>query len=92
MPNPPYDYADPVDHAVVPQKPWWESRAIIGSIVSSVAVGAAMAGVEFDQAQVTEIALGGIALASNALAWYGRVKATKLINTRQVLPGVTLQP
>ena len=73
----------------VPEKPWRESRTIIGSIISSIAVGAAMAGVEFDPNQVTELVLGGIALASNALAWYGRVKATKIINTRQVLPGVS---
>lgn len=73
-----------------PEKPWWQSRTIIGTLVSSAAIIAGVIGFELDADQVTELAVAGAALAGNILAWYGRVKASKVINTRKVLPGVTL--
>lgn len=75
----------------IPEKPWWQSRTIIGTIVSSVAVIAGMAGYAVDVPGVTELAVGLTALVGNALAWYGRVEATKVINKRQVLPGVVIR-
>ena len=71
-------------------KPWWQSRAIIGVIISSLSVGVGMVGYELDVGAATEIVAGLGALIGNALAWYGRVKATKPISKRQVMPGVNL--
>jgi hypothetical protein len=72
-------------------KAWWESRAVVGSLISSASVLAAMFGVNVDAGAATELALGLLALAANAVAWYGRVKATRPISTKRVVPGVTLR-
>ena len=72
-------------------KPWWQSRAIIGVIISSLSVAVGMAGYELNVGAATEIVAGLGALVGNALAWYGRVKATKPISRRQVLPGVAIK-
>jgi hypothetical protein len=71
-------------------KPWWQSRGIIGSLVTVAASLAALAGYALDVEGTTELALGLATLIGGALAWWGRVKAVRPISTRKVLPGVTM--
>lgn len=72
-------------------KPWWKSRAIIGSIVSVAAGAAGVAGWSVDAAATTDLVLSLITVISGALAWWGTVKRDAPIDKRQVLPGVRLQ-
>jgi hypothetical protein len=72
--------------------PWWQSRAIIGSLVTVAASAAALGGIAIDVGAVTELALGLISLIGGAMSWWGRVKATRTISRTQMLPGVTLAP
>lgn len=71
-------------------KPWWQSRGIIGSLVTISASLAALAGYALDVEGTTELAMGLATLIGGALAWWGRVKAMQPISTRKVLPGVTI--
>jgi len=73
------------------EKPWWQSRTIIGTFASTAAVVAGMAGLPVDAGTLTEVALGIVAIAGNVFAWYGRVNARKIINKKQILPGITLK-
>lgn len=64
-------------------KPWWQSRAIIGSLVAIFAVVARLLG--YNLANADELALieaittiAGVA--GSVVALYGRVKATKTIS------------
>ena len=61
-------------------KPKWQSKCVIGSVVSII-VGLAVAfGIELPEGigeQATEAVLGVIGAASGVLALYGRVVATK---------------
>ena len=54
-------------------KPWWESRGIIGSLVTFAAGIASLAGYALDVEGTTELALGLATLIGGALAWWGRV-------------------
>ena len=71
-------------------KTWWQSRAIIGSIVSVAAGAAGVAGWSVDAAATTDLVLSLITVISGALAWWGTVKREAPIDANQVLPGVRL--
>jgi hypothetical protein len=77
-----------VDSPEIEEKPWWQSRAIIGTAVSSVAIVVGMAGVEMDVGVTTELVVGLVAIVGNAFAWWGRVQATQPISKRKILPGI----
>lgn len=71
-------------------KPWWLSRAVVGSVVT-VAVGlAGIAGWSVDAAATTELVLSLLTMLSGALAWWGTVQRKAPIDQKQVLPGVRL--
>lgn len=74
---------DPLD-----AKPWWQSRAIIGSLITVASSGAALAGYAVDVSAVTELALGLGSIIGGALSWYGRVQATRPISMTRVAPGL----
>jgi len=69
-------------------KPWWQSRAIIGAVVVVVAQGVRLAGWEVDSQATTDAITSGLTVIGAALAWWGRVKATKPISRRRVAPGI----
>lgn len=69
-------------------KPWWQSRTIIGSLITVASTGAALAGYAVDVNAMTELALGLSSIIGAALSWYGRVQATRTISRTMVLPGV----
>jgi len=70
--------------------PWWQSRGIIGSLVTIVASLIGLAGWQMDVGQATELALGLASLIGGGLSWWGRVRAHPLpISRNQVLPGIT---
>jgi hypothetical protein len=76
--------------APAPAKPWWQSRAVIGSLVAIGASAAGLAGWEIDGAALTEIVLQVLALAGAVLAWWGTVRRKGPIDPGAVLPGVRL--
>lgn len=62
--------------------PWWQSKTIWGSAIAILASILALFGLNLDaslQSQLVDIvvAIGGVI--GGALAWYGRVVATKKI-------------
>lgn len=71
-------------------KPWWESRAILGALVTVLASAAGVAGYTVDIGATTEIVLSFLTLVGGALSWWGRVQAERPISRTQVMPGVTL--
>jgi hypothetical protein len=78
-----------IDHLGKP-KPWWQSRTIIGSLITVVASVLALAGYTLDVAAASELVFGLAGLIGGALAWYGRVKATRPISRTKVAPGLEL--
>ena len=72
----------------VNEKPWWESKAIIGSIITVVGSLAGIAGYTLNEPLLTELAFSVATLVGGLLSWYGRIKAEKIISRTQVLPNV----
>ena len=72
------------------EKPWWQSRAIVGALVVVFAQVASLFGLVVDEPAATEAAFGLVTLVGAGLAWWGRVKATKPISRTKVLPGVNI--
>ena len=70
--------------------PWWQSRGIIGSLVTIAASGAGLIGWSLNVPAATELAVGLAGLIGGALSWWGRVRASHPISTKMVLPGLTL--
>ncbi len=63
-------------------KSFWQSRSVIGSIVTIVALVGSFRGVPLDgssQAQLTDMLVQCIALIGSGVALWGRVVATKKI-------------
>jgi hypothetical protein len=73
------------------QMPWWQSRAIWGSLVTVFASLAAMVGWTVDIEATVELIMVALTLAGGVASWWGRVQATRPISKTQVLPGVTLE-
>lgn len=71
--------------------PWWQSRAIWGSLVTIAASLAALVGWSVDVEQTTELIVIATSLVGGAASWWGRVQATHPISKTQVLPNVTLE-
>lgn len=77
-----------LDPALAPApKPWWQSRAIIGALVIVAAQGLRLTGWEIDTEALTDALLNALILVGAALAWWGRVQATRPIS-RRVAPGL----
>lgn len=69
-------------------KPWWRSRTIIGLLVVVIAQIIRAAGhYEVDTAALADAVSAGLDIVGLALAWWGRVAASRPIS-RAVLPGV----
>lgn len=76
------------DPALAPApKPWWHSRAIIGALVVVATQGLRFTGWEIDTEALTDALISALTLVGAALAWWGRVQATRPIS-RRVAPGV----
>ena len=73
-----------------PDKPWWQSRAIIGALVVIVAQIARASGLEIDSQAMTDAIVSGITIIGAALAWWGRVRASRPISRRRIAPGVAV--
>jgi len=71
--------------------PWWESRAMVGSVVTILASLADVMGWTIEVGQTTELIVSLAALIGGALSWWGRVHATHPISRTAVAPGLTLR-
>jgi hypothetical protein len=63
-------------------KVWWQSKTVWGAIIALLAGVATLAGLDLDaslQDQLAELLTGAGNLVGGALAWYGRVKATRTL-------------
>ena len=69
-------------------KPWWTSRGEVGALVVILAQVALLFDWEVDTAATTEAVLSLVSLLGGLLAWWGRLKATRPISRKQVVPGV----
>jgi len=64
-------------------KPWWQSKAVWGSIIALAAGFATLAGLKLDatlQDQLAELVTGAANVAGGLIAWYGRVKAQSTLS------------
>jgi len=68
------------------EKPWWQSRTVLGALVVLLASGLRLAGVDVDQQALTSLVLDAVSLLGGALALWGRIAASRPIR-RRVLPG-----
>lgn len=66
-------------------KPWWQSRTLIGAGVVLLASVARLVAPEIaiDVNATTDAALSALTLLGGALAWWGRVRATRPIRRRR---------
>jgi hypothetical protein len=82
---------EPTDvNEILTPKPWWESRAVVGSLVAGLASLLALLGWTVDVASTTELLLGLTGLVGSALSWWGSVQRSRPISKAKVLPGLTL--
>jgi hypothetical protein len=59
-------------------KPWWQSKAVWGSLIALLAGLATLAGLKLDatlQDQLAELVTGAANIVGGLIAWYGRAKA-----------------
>lgn len=70
------------------EKPWWQSRAIIGSLITVAGSALGIAGYALNVPLATELAVSISTLVGGLLSWYGRIKAERLISKTAVLPGI----
>ena len=68
----------------IEEKPWWQSRTIIGALVVVLAQALRISGYEVDSAALTQLILDSMSLLGAALAMWGRVKANAPISKRVV--------
>ena len=64
-------------------KPWYQSKTIIGATLSTICGASAVFGLSIGQdtqSHIIDIVLALGAVASSVFAIYGRVKATKPVN------------
>ena len=71
-------------------KPWWQSRTIIGIVVMLLAQALKWFNVDIVNADLTDIVTIAMETAGAALAVYGRVKARKTL--RRTRPGGLFNP
>lgn len=71
-------------------KPWWQSRTILGLIISGLSMIANAAGLSIDAGLLTEIVTQGAAFVGLMVAWYGRINAEVPVDAAQVAPGMRL--
>ena len=73
-------------------KPWYLSRAVIGILVSVIAVVAERAGWIVDADELTTLAVQFAEVAGLALAFIGTVRRRAPIDGSLVVPGVRINP
>lgn len=67
--------------------PWWQSRAMLGSVATIIASLAGLFGMIIDVGALTEVLLSLATVISGALALYGTWKRTTAIDQTRLLPG-----
>lgn len=71
--------ADDTTVTTLPEKPWWQSRTIIGAAVTTVALVLNLTGVatvsDAEQTELLDFAMQGIALGGALVAFWGRFQA-----------------
>ena len=84
-----YLASEPEDPVIVtpnPAKPWWQSKAQVGTIVTLVVAVAALAGHSLDAVSLTEAAFSLITLFSGLLGFYGNIKRDAPIDSDLLAP------
>ena len=71
-------------------KPWWQSRAVLGILVSMIAVIAERVGWTVDANTLTNLAVQVAEVAGLALAFVGTVRRRAAIDSSLVAPGVRI--
>ncbi len=61
-------------------KKWYESKTIIGGIISLISMIAMIAELDIDEGMITEIVQASFAVMGSILTVIGRLRATKQIN------------
>ena len=72
-------------------KPWWTSRAVLGTLSAILASGLGLMGLSLDTGQMTEILVTLTTLVSSGIALYGSINRTAPIDPSLVAPGVRLR-
>jgi hypothetical protein len=75
---------------MLPPKPWWLSRGIVGPVIAATAMGAQAVGVDADVSTLLNGALDFLMVAGIALGWWGRVEAKAPIDMSKIFPGISL--
>lgn len=83
-------YLDSLDHDTPtiipkPEKKWWHSKAVVGSISTVIASVFAIAGVSIDSSFLSEMIIAGITLITGFISLYGTVTRDSAIE-KQILP------
>jgi peptidoglycan hydrolase-like protein with peptidoglycan-binding domain len=69
-------------------KPWWTSRAVLGSLVTIAASAAGLAGYAFDAGGLTDVLVSITTALAGLLAYVGTVQRSAAIDPTLVAPGV----
>lgn len=76
---------------IVMSKPWWLSKGVWGPVISILSIAFAQFGLGIDANLLVESLLQFVALLGALLGWWGRIDAKQPIDSRRVLPGITLK-
>ena len=67
-------------------KPWWQSKAVWGSLIALLAGVGQLLGLKLDatlQDQLADLITGTAEIAGGVIAWYGRATATHTLGWKQ---------
>ena len=67
---------------LLPAKPWYQSRTIVGALIAILDGVCRLFGLEIDKATLTDLILAAAPIIGGALAWYGRAKVERPIRFR----------
>ena len=69
-------------------KPWWLSKAVLGSVAGVITGFAGLLGWSIDSGQTTELLTSIVSISFAFMAWWGSVNRTAPIDKSLVLPNV----
>lgn len=73
-------------------KPWWASRAVLGSVAVIITGLAGVAGWSLDATQTTDLIYAIVTVVFGAISWWGSVKRKGEIDPTLVLPNMRFHP
>jgi hypothetical protein len=73
-----------------PAKPWWTHRALLGGLATVLASVAAIAGLEVDSGQLSEILVAAVTAVTGALSVWGAIREKGGVDPTLVVGSVRL--